>query len=217
MTARFSRFAGSSVLVAVLLLAGLLIVPQHAKGQLWLQTSRIITPAGDGPMRVLVDSLVAVMERKNVQVKRSPDAEQTFTIRELENTLIEEAGIGLSSGINQAFIDYRFTIENEGGFQQNVASIHFVFRLGPAQSDVPILHLNARQPWVKNFLRSKGTSLSTNEAALILFRHHLGFVHLGRLESTQIVEIGGETIRDGFIERKQALIRKVEHLTYEDV
>lgn len=63
MTTRFSRFAGSSVLVAILLLAGLLIVPQHAKGQLWLQTSRIITPAGDGPMRVLVDSLVAVMER----------------------------------------------------------------------------------------------------------------------------------------------------------
>lgn len=65
-------------------------------------------------------------------MKRSPDAEQTFTIRELENTLIEEAGIGLGSGINQTFIDYRFTIGNEGGFHRNVTSIHFVFRLAPA-------------------------------------------------------------------------------------
>jgi hypothetical protein len=175
----------------------------------------VVTPVEDGPVRVFVDTLIAVMERRSVEVKRSPDGEQTFTIEELRTELIDEEGVGLSSGINHAFIDYRFTIDDGSNFEQNIAAIHFVFRPGPAQSDIPIMYLNTQQPWLTKLLRNKGTDLPTNEAALIPFHRHLGFAQIARQEETQIVEIGGATVREGFQERKEALIRKVERLTYE--
>jgi hypothetical protein len=215
MTSSASRLLRSAGLLSLLTLSCFLFNPQPAQGQLWLQTSRLITPVEDGPVRVFVDTLVAVMERKKLKVKRSPEGKQSFTIEELRTELIDEAGIGLSSGVNHAFVDYRFTIDDGSDFRQRVSSIHFVFRPGPGQSDISVMYLDAQQPWVTQLLRNKGTDLPTNEAALIPFHRHLGFARIARQEETQIVEIGGQTVREGFTERKEALIRKVERLTYE--
>ena len=215
MTSSASRLLRSAGLLGLLALSCFLVSPQPAQGQLWLQTSRLITPVENGPMRVFVDSLVTVMERRGIEVKRSPESDELLTIEELRTELIDEAGIGLSSGVNHAFVDYRFTIENGSNFRQQVSAIHFVFRPGPGQSDVSVMYLDARQPWLTRLLRNKGTDLPTNEAALIPFHRHLGFARIARQEETQIVEIGGQTVREGFTERKEALIRKVERLTYE--
>jgi hypothetical protein len=194
--------------------AFLLLAPQAANGQLWLQTSRVVTPVEQGPVRVLLDSLVNVMERRSLQVRRSADTDSSMTVSQLRSTLINEQGIGIGSA-NHAFIDYRFSIDNGSDFRQEVAAIRFVFRPGPNQTDVPVLYLDARSGWVDKFLHNKGTSLYSNEAALIPFHRHLGFAQIARQKKTQIVEMGGQTVRKGFDQKKEALIRKVERLTYE--
>ena len=207
----FARTIGSlGAVVAVLLALG----PRAAQGQLWLQTSRVVTPVEQGPIRTFLDSLVSVMERKGREVRRAPDVDSTMTVAALRNQLIDEERIGIS-GANHAFIDYRFSIGSGGRFRQQISKIHFVFRPGPGQSDISVLYLDARQAWVDSFLRETGTPLSTNEAAFIPFRRHLDFAQVARQEETRVVEIGGETIREGFQEEKEGLIRKVERLTYE--
>lgn len=214
MASTVSRALRSAGIFGLLLAALLFVYPQGAQGQIWLQTARVITPIENGPPRAFLDTLVNVMERKNVTVKRSPDAKKEVTISELRNTLIDEEGIGLASA-NHAFIDYRFTIDNGSNFEQDFTRIHFVFRPGPQQSDISVMYIDAQQPWVEKIIRQKGTSLQTNEAALIPFHRHLGFANISKQEKSQVVEIGGETVREKFDERKEALIRKVERLMYE--
>jgi hypothetical protein len=192
----------------------LFLVPQNANAQLWLQTARVVTPVQQGPLRVMLDSLTSVLERRGLEVRRSPEGDTTMPVSALRNQLIEEQGIGVNSA-NYAFVDYRFTIGNEGTFEQQVTNVHFVFRPGPNQSDVSVLSLDTQADWVRSFLREKGMVLPTNEAAFIPFRRHLEFPEVVRQDQTQIVEIGGQTVREGFQERKEALIRKMEWLAYE--
>jgi len=203
------------VSVMGLLLLGLAFgAPQNANGQLWLQKARVITPIETGPTRAFLDTLVNVMERKDMMVKRAPDQEGEMTISDLRNTLISEAGIGLGSA-NHAFINYRFTIGQGSEFEQQISKIRFVFRAGPGQSDVSVMYVDAEEPWVETLIRQRGTTLQSNQAALIPFHRHLGFANIARQDESKVVEIGGETIRDGFDEKKAALIRKVERLVYE--
>ena len=202
-------------MVGVFFAAFLLLGPQNANGQLWLQTSSVITPVEQGAVRVFLDSLISTMERRELKIRRSPDSETKMTVSELRTQLINEKGIGLNSA-NHAFIDYRFSIDDGSRFQQQLGGIHFVYRPGPNQSDISVFYLDAmEEPWVDQFLRNKGTTLHSNEAALIPFHRHLGFAQIARQEETQIVEIGGQTVRQGFHEAKEDLIRKVERLTYE--
>lgn len=214
MTSFFTRPFRSAGILTFLLAALLLAAPRSAAGQTWLQTARVITPVEDGPKRAFLDTLVNVMERRKLSVKRSPNADKEVRISTLRDKLITDAGIGLGSA-SHAFIDYRFTIDNGSNFEQEIARVHFVFRPGPQQNDTSILYVDARKPWVKNILRQKGTSLRTNEAALIPFRHHLGFANIARQKTSKVVEIAGETVRKKFDGRKRALIRKVERLMYE--
>lgn len=197
-----------------LLFAAVALIPQEARGQVWLQTSQVVTPIEQGPTRVLLDTLSNVIKRRNLKVRRSPDAKKRVSFSTLQSSLIEEEGIGIRSA-NQALINYRFSIDNGSNFDQEVASIHFLFRPGPNQSDISVFHVNAQKMWLDQLLQSKGTDLGSNEAALIPFRRHLGFANIARQEETQIVEIGGQTVREGFKGKKKALIRKVEKLTYE--
>lgn len=201
-------------MVGFLLIVLALGAPQNANGQLWLQTARVITPIEAGPTRAFLDTLVNVMERKDMMVRRSPDQKGKMTIADLRNALISEAGIGLNSA-NHAFINYRFTIGQGSQFEQQISKIRFVFRAGPGQSDVSVMYVDAEKPWVETLIRQKGTTLRSNQAALIPFHRHLGFANIARQEESKVVEIGGETVRDGFDEKKAALIRKVERLVYE--
>lgn len=200
---------------ALLMGAVFCLVPNHASGQLWVQTSKVVAPVHDGPLRAFLDTLVNVAERKQLTLTRSPDAGETLTVSTLRDLLIDEEGIGVSSA-NYVFIDYRFSIGSSGGLQQEIAGLYFVFRPGPNQNDIPVLYLEPRDGWFRDFLRTKGTRLRTNEAAFIPFRQHLSFATIARDEESQVVEIGGETVRDGFDERKETLILKVERLMYED-
>jgi hypothetical protein len=195
-------------------LAFCLTYPQEAQGQRWLQTARVLTPIEEGPDRAFLDTLVNVMERNEVRVRRSPDQEEKMALSSLRNTLISEEGIGLGSA-NYVFIGYRFTIDNGGQFKQEIATLRFVYRAGPNQNDVSMMYLDAQEPWVSQLIHQKGTSLRSNQAALIPFHRHLGFARIARPEQSQVVEISGETVREGFDARKEALIRKVERLTYE--
>lgn len=214
MTLLPSRANAPIGLIGMLLAVLLAGDARPAHGQLWLQTARVVTPVQQGPLRVMLDSLTSVLERRNLEVRRSPEADTTMPVSALRNRLIEEQGIGVNSA-NYVFIDYRFTIGNEGSLEQQFTNVHFVFRPGPTQSDVSVLSLDTQADWVRSFLREKGTVLPTNEAAFIPFRRHLEFPEVVRRDRTQIVEIGGQTVREGFQERKEALIRKMEWLTYE--
>lgn len=193
-------------------------VPQSAQGQsgnLWLQTASVVTPIENGTTRAFLDTLVNVMERReNVRVWRSPKRKNQMTVSSLRETLISEQGIGLTSA-NHAFIDYRFSIDNGSRFHQTISAIHFVYRPGPRQPDISVMYVDAHAPWVREVIRQKGTSLRTNQAALIPFHRHLGFADVARQEKTEVVEIGGETVRKRFDQRKEDLIQKVERLTYE--
>lgn len=214
MTSIAPRARRLASMVGLLLIVLALGAPQSAKGQLWLQTARVITPIEAGPTRAFLDTLVNVMERKDMMVRRSPDQKEKMTISDLRNALISEAGIGLSSA-NHAFINYRFTIGQGSEFEQQISKIRFVFRAGPGQSDVSVMYVDAEKPWVETLIQQKGTTLQSNQAALIPFHRHLGFANIARQEESKVVEIGGETVRDGFDEKKAALIRKVERLVYE--
>jgi len=184
-------------------------------GALWLQTATVVTPIERGPTRAFLDTLVNVVERKDgIRVLRSPDAEKRMDISSLRSALISEEGIGVTSA-NHAFIDYRFSIDNGSRFRQTIRSIHFVFRPGPQQTDISVLYLDAQQPWVKEVIHRNGTSLRSNQAAVIPFHRHLGFANIARQEKSEVVEVAGETIRSGFDERKEDLIQKVQRLTYE--
>lgn len=48
------------------------------------------------------------------------------------------------------------------------------------------------------------------------FRDYFGLVNLMQLDGTEIVEIGGQSVTDGFKVRKHALLQKVYRLTYLD-
>lgn len=214
MTSFPSRSLRSLGVVGLVLLASCLTYPQDAQGQVWLQTAGVITPIEDGPKRAFLDTLVNVMGRKDVKVHRSPDQAEKMTLSSLRNKLISEEGIGLGSA-NYAFIGYRFTIDNGSRFRQEITTLRFVFRPGPNQNDISMMYLDARKPWVEEVIQQKGTSLRSNQAALIPFHRHLGFARIAPQKESRVVEIGGETVRDEFDEQKQALIRKVERMTYE--
>lgn len=204
-------------LVLCLLMVGLAAMgPQEATAQRWLQTSQLVTDIQtDGPVRALLDTLVNVIERKdNIKVRRSPDASATMSLSDLRNTLINGPGIGLTSA-NKVFIDYRFEIQNRG-FEESIESFQFVFRPpGGDQEDVQMLYLDASESWLRNILRNKGTSLTTNEAALKTFSDQLAFART--VQDAQIVEIAGETVREGFEAKKRQLVQKIQRLTYESM
>jgi len=183
--------------------------------QRWLQTTQLVTPIQtDGPTRALLDTLVQVIERRDsARVKRSPDDTKTLTLTELKDELINEAGIGLTSA-NRVFIDYKFMIENRG-FEEVIESFRFVYRPGQGEEDIQMMYVDASMPWVDSVLKNKGTTLRTNQAALKTFKDQLAFARMQ--EDGKIVEISGQTVREGFEAKKRNLVQKITRLTYESM
>jgi hypothetical protein len=142
-------------------------------------------------------------------VKRESNGEE-MPISELRNVLIAGAGVGLASA-NGVFIDYRFEIRNRG-FEESIESFQFIFRPRQTGEDVQMLYIDATKKWVKDIIRNKGTTLATNQAALKTFSDQLAFARMA--ESGQVVEIAGETVREGFETEKRQLVQKIQRLTY---
>lgn len=212
LTRRLVQCVGVLIAILVLFFATGL---QEARGQLWLQTARVVTPVQDGPVQAFLDTAVAVAERRDeIELRRAPSQDETFSVSDLQNRLIDDAGIGIGSA-NRVFLGYRFFLDSGGEFQEEITNAHFVFRPGPNQNDIPVMYLDAEDEWAREVINKKGTSLLTNEAAMIPFRRHFRFSELAREEETQIVEVAGQTVREGFDERKEALLQKVQRLMYE--
>lgn len=213
-------FSGRSRFVSIVFLMGIFafsLAPQQAEAQRWLQTARIITPIQDGSVRALLDTLISNMERNgDFKVLRSAEHQNPTRVSELRDKLLDEEGIGLTSATH-VFIDYRFQMANKG-FEEYIDSLFFIFRGGADEEDIPIMYIDATEEWAKDLIQEKGTTPSTNEAlsALRPFREQLAFARIARRdEETQIVEIGGRTVRDGYEQKKRQLVRKVQQLTYE--
>lgn len=206
---------GRKVGILFLVMGGmLLLAPQDANAQRWLQTSQLVTNIDrDGPTRALLDTLVSVLERKDsIRVKRSPETKTKIEISDLKDKLINEQGIGLTSA-NKVFIDYRFEIKNRG-FQETITAFNFVYRpRGGAQEDIKMLYIDATEKWVRDILVNKGTTLRTNQAALLTFKDQLAFARM--VQNGKVVEIADRTVREGFERKKRELVQKIQRLTYE--
>lgn len=200
-----------------LLSFGLLIMgPTDASAQRWVQTSQLLSEiTEEKPTRALLDTLVQVMDRKeNIKVKRTADSQKKISISKLREKLINEQGIGLTSA-NFVFINYKFQIKNRG-FQEIIQSLQFAYRPpGGESEDIQMMHIDASAPWVQNVINNKGTTLVTNEAALKTFSDQLAFARL--VQDGKIVEIAGETVREGFERKKRQLVQKIQRLTYESM
>lgn len=192
-----------------------LLGPRAAPAQVWDQTARIATPIPfGGPMEALLDTLVYRLERRGgATVQRHPDWPERSSITAIRDTLVDEYSIGLITA-NTLFIDYRFTVGTSGQLEREVTGLHFVFRPGPLREDIPLLYVDAQQRWVQKLLFNEGTALPNNEAAVVPFRHSLGFIGLARLPDTRLVQIDSETVREGFAVQKEALIQKIQSLAY---
>ena len=204
-----------ALLIALCIAGVFSLSTSEVHAQRWLQTTQLVTPIqSDGPTRALLDTLVQVIERRdNIEVKRSPDAPETYTLSELKDNLINEAGIGLTSA-NRIFIDYRFEIENRG-FQEVIESFRFVYRPGQGEEDIQMMYVDASKPWFESILKNKGTTLRTNQAALKTFKDQLAFARMQ--DDGKIVEISGQTVREGFEAKKRSLVQKITRLTYESM
>lgn len=191
-----------------------LFTPTEVEAQRWLQTSQLIVPVqADTPTRALLDTLVQVIRRKDsLMVRRSPEESTKMSLTDLENKLISGPGIGLSSA-SHVFIDYKFMIGNRG-YEESIEAFKFIFRAGQSESDVPMLYVEAKKPWVQQILRNKGTTLQTNQAALKTFSDQLAFARMQDNEGAQVVEIAGKAVRSGYEEKKQKLVEKITRLTY---
>ena len=183
-----------------------------ANAQRWLQTSQLFVELEtDGPGRALLDTLVQVVERgEDAKVKRTPDSNEEYSISELKDKLINEKGIGLNSA-SHVFIDYKFMIENRG-FEESIEAFKFIFRQSAGAEDIQMMYVDASEPWVREVLRSKGTALRSNQAALKTFSDQLAFARMH--DDGKIVEISGNTVREGFERKKRKLVEKITRLTY---
>lgn len=198
----------SSTLAAFLLVA-LYAVPAQAQSR-WLRTVEVVTPVSQEEITgALLDTLVTVVQKNDIAVKRSPEDEAETTLEALDNQILDE-GLDYSSATH-VFITYQYEA-TQLGLDTNILSMYFIFRPDQAnENDIPILYLDTTHPSIRNALISNGTQLRVNEAAFLPFWDQL---MLNKLPNeSQIVAVGGEIIRDpeeAEIERVQLLntIRK---------
>ncbi|MCB0719802.1 MAG: hypothetical protein KDD65_15245 [Bacteroidetes bacterium] len=175
------------LLLPVLLCAG------SAQGQSrWQQTVQAITPVRSQHITgALLDSLIAVSERSDVHVRRSPDDATDHSITELEDILIDE-GLDITSA-NRMFVTYRYEADQRS-FKTDILELYFIYRPEEYEdADTPIALVDATQPVVRNMLVSNGTTLATNEAVFEPFWDQL---RLHQLEDGTVVKVGNKVIRD---------------------
>ena len=178
----------SLFLLALVSLLG--IETAHAQTR-WLQTVEVIAPVDDyGVTGVFRDSLIQVMQRGNVELRREPDS-ATRTFRSLEDDLFGE-GLDFTSA-NRVFLTYRLEA-SQRGYTSEIEKIYFIYRPeGFDDVDMPIFYVSGKDPAVRRLIMSGGTQMLANEAAFEPFYDQLTFHHL---EESTVVSVGGRLIRD---------------------
>ncbi len=185
MTSRLFKF-----LLLVLITVVLGSAASHAQAR-WLQTVEVIAPVDDyGVTGAFRDSLVQVMRRGKVELRREPDAPAS-SFRKLEDGLLSE-GLDFSSA-NRVFLTYRLEA-SQRGFVSEIEQIYFIYRPeGYEDVDLPIFYVSGQDPAVRRLIMSGGTQMLANEAAFEPFYDQLTF---HQLEESTVVSVGGRVIRE---------------------
>ena len=186
-----------------------------AQGQDWLRTVEVRVPVtADLPTQALADTVESYLRRNgSMPVRRVRDS-TAVPFADLQETLLDE-GLSLASSATDAFLRYRLSQDRNGDFHQEIVSMALYYSpQGEAEEDTPLLHAESSDAWFQTVLNQKGTPLSTNQAAIQLFRDKLGIGKMLRLDGVEISRFGGETLRDQRAERKQALREQIVRMTY---
>lgn len=198
-----------SLLVALLFLVGA-AGTAHAQTR-WLQTVQVIAPVDDFNVAgVFRDSLMQAVQRGQITLRREPDG-QEMGFRALEDELFSE-GLDYTSA-NQVFVTYKLEA-SQRGFQSQIQDIYFIYRPeGFEDVDLPILHVDGRDPAVRRVIVSGGTQMFENEAAFEPFYDQLSF---HQLEDATVVAIGGRVIRDPErqVKERERLLATVQRFIY---
>jgi hypothetical protein len=167
-----------------------------AQAQEWAQEVQIITTVGYGePLHVFVDSLSNSLNRHpDTQVKRTAQDEAPVAFADLRDELLDD-GIDLNSATH-AFIRYRFELTTGAEIVETIEAMTFIFRGREDRSDLPILHLDTRDPVVNNLIRHRGVPSPVNLKAVRTFRDMLAFPYLNTRQETAMVEIAGRAVRE---------------------
>ena len=180
----------------------------------WQRTVQVIVPVEDGKTtRALTDSVVAMAEAQDAQIRRSPKSDTTAALETVKASLSNE-GLALTSA-SHVFITYRFTLKNSR-LKRNIRDLHFIYRPSAEQGkDVPILYVDLTEnQFYKDLLIEQGTPSSVNEAVYHPFKQQIAF-H-GLLETATVVKVGNEIIRDPeqADAEKEQIMATIRRLTY---
>ena len=199
-------------ILPLLTLAALFLAANTSHAQTrWLQTVEVIAPVDDYNVTgVFRDSLIQVMQRGKVELRREPES-SVRTFRSLEDDLYSE-GLDFTSA-NRVFFTYRLEA-SQRGFTSEIEEIYFIYRPeGFEDVDMPIFHVSGKDPAVRRLILSGGTQMLANEAAFEPFYDQLTFHHLD--EST-VVSVGGRLIRDPekAVRERERLLATVRRFIY---
>ena len=199
-----------------------LVYPTELPGTRWIGTAKVRiplrspTPGSYVPdsHRALLDTLTNVLARR--------DTVMTVRVRQtgpIIPRVVDSVSVGLSSGklhteVTHVRVDYVFGITGE--FEEKIWAIHFLHRSGAKQSFVPLLSLDAQQPWIQDVLENKGVGTGTCRAGHIPFRRKLQFPLLvGEGGDGKLLKINRQDVRGLSEQEKRAFIKKIMRLTYE--
>lgn len=185
----------SCIRLAVLSLAVLLLpVPESAGQAVWQRTVKVIVPVTEGTVTgALVDSVAAMTEAQDLQLRRTPQSDTTATLEEIEEALSKD-GLAPTSATH-VFITYRFTL-NSSTLHRNILDLHFIYRPSAEQGeDIPILYLDlSKDNLYEEVLVERGTPSPINEVVFRSFEEQVRFYTLRDVAT--VVQVGNRIIRD---------------------
>lgn len=178
----------------------------------WRQSVKVIAPVRtEGVIGALLDTLVSVAKRRDLKLRRSPQASVPLAVGVLQERLLEQ-GVSLTSA-NRVFISYRF-VSDPHGFETTIERFYFIYRPpGGDANDIPIFTVDATRPAIQKVLRNSGMPVITNQAAIRPFYEQLLF---HKLPESQLVALGGRVIRDRELaeHRRQQVLQTIRRLLY---
>ena len=210
---RFVRFLRCTGIAGLLVVGFGLWGAQSSTAQVWVRTAHVSAPVTPEGVRPLLDTLA---REKNLSVRQSPTDPGTMPISALRDTLMRTHGLDITDA-NRVRVGYRFSVQGMEGFKWILTDLHFSYGGSPTTANIPLLYLDPQTERVQSMLRSAGPfSSSAFSEAPASFREYLGMVNLLQLDGAEIVEIGGQSVTEGFDVQKRVLVQKVYRLTYLD-
>lgn len=201
--------------LAVLGLLILFLPLQESDGQVrWQRTVKVIAPVQEGLVtRALTDSVVAMAEAEELEVRRRPESDTTIPLSEIKEALSKE-GLALTSATH-VFLTYRFVLRSSA-LEREIRDLHFIYRPAAEQGeDIPILYLDlTKNNLYQRLLVKKGLPSPVNEVAFEPFVEKVAFHSLQ--DTARVVQVGDEIIRDSerAAAEKQQIMETIRRLTY---